>query len=194
MLLNIMILRYILKSVYCYDKSEFSHIWVYIIYICWWHTKVLLIIKWYTNSTQKKIFSSSPPQFPCTQIPSITDFSYIWCFINFYYFYDPSCNRKCIQCVTKKLPDLRKRIFSELTCYENISMTTAVPRGVKIILLNHAQVKHVMSIFVPSPKKGGKGTIKHQHWRVPEMFSAVVKMLVQVYQVKCIVLWRIQEF
>ena len=92
-------------------QIQFSHIWVYIIYVCWWHTKALLIIKWYTNSTQKKIFSSSPPQLPCTEILSITDFSYIWCFMNFY---DSSCNRKCIQGVIKKLPDLRKRIFSEL--------------------------------------------------------------------------------
>jgi len=33
-------------------------------------------------------------------------------------------------------------------------MTTAVPGGVKILLLNHGQVKHLMSIFAPSPKKG----------------------------------------
>jgi len=31
---------------------------------------------------------------------------------------------------------------------------------------------------------------QHQHWRVPEMFSAVRKMLVQVYRVKRRVLWR----
>jgi len=42
-------------------------------------------------------------------------------------------------------------------------MTTAVPGGVKIFLMNHALVKHLMSIFVPSPKKGDKGTIMHQH-------------------------------
>jgi len=42
MLQKILILMYILISVYCSDKSEFSHISVYIIYICWWHTKVLL--------------------------------------------------------------------------------------------------------------------------------------------------------
>ena len=35
-----------------------------------------------------------------------------------------------------------------------MSMTTAVPVGVKIFLLNQVQVKHLMSIFVPSPKKG----------------------------------------
>jgi len=33
-------------------------------------------------------------------------------------------------------------------------MTIAVPVGLKIFLLNHGQVKHLMSIFVPSPKKG----------------------------------------
>jgi hypothetical protein len=31
-------------------------------------------------------------------------------------------------------------------------MTTAVPRRVKIFLLNHGQVKHLTSIFIPSPK------------------------------------------
>jgi len=33
-------------------------------------------------------------------------------------------------------------------------MTTAVPGEVKTFLLSHGQVKHLMSIFVPSPKKG----------------------------------------
>jgi hypothetical protein len=33
-------------------------------------------------------------------------------------------------------------------------MTTAVPREVKKFLLNHGQVKHLMSIFVPTPKTG----------------------------------------
>jgi hypothetical protein len=37
---------------------------------------VLLIIKLYTNIRQKKLFSSSPPQFPHIDIPNITDFSY----------------------------------------------------------------------------------------------------------------------
>jgi len=32
-------------------------------------------------------------------------------------------------------------------------MTTVVPGGVKIFPLNHGQVKHLTSIFVPSPKK-----------------------------------------
>jgi len=35
-----------------------------------------------------------------------------------------------------------------------MSMTTAVPGGVKTFLLSHGQVKHLMSIFIPSPKKG----------------------------------------
>jgi hypothetical protein len=34
-----------------------------------------------------------------------------------------------------------------------MSMTTAGPAGVKIFLLNHRQVKHLTSIFVPSTKK-----------------------------------------
>jgi len=34
-----------------------------------------------------------------------------------------------------------------------MSRTTVVPRGVKIFLLNHGQVKHLMSIFVPSTNK-----------------------------------------
>ena len=33
-------------------------------------------------------------------------------------------------------------------------MTTAVPEGVKIFLLNHGQVKHQTSTFIPSTKKG----------------------------------------
>jgi hypothetical protein len=33
-------------------------------------------------------------------------------------------------------------------------MTTAVPGEVKKFLLSHREVKHLMSIFVPSPKKG----------------------------------------
>jgi len=33
-------------------------------------------------------------------------------------------------------------------------MTTAVLGGVKTFLLSHGQVKHLMYIFVPSPKKG----------------------------------------
>jgi len=33
-------------------------------------------------------------------------------------------------------------------------MTTAVPEGVKTFLLNHGQVKHLMSIFRPSLKEG----------------------------------------
>jgi hypothetical protein len=32
-------------------------------------------------------------------------------------------------------------------------MTTVVPRGVNTLRLNHGQVKHLMSIFVPFPKK-----------------------------------------
>jgi len=35
-----------------------------------------------------------------------------------------------------------------------MSITTGVPGGVKTFLLNHGQVKHLMSIFIPSPKKG----------------------------------------
>jgi len=35
-----------------------------------------------------------------------------------------------------------------------MSMTTAVPGEVKTFLLSHRQVKHLMSIFVPSPKIG----------------------------------------
>jgi hypothetical protein len=42
-------------------------------------------------------------------------------------------------------------------------MITVVPGGVKIFLLNHAQVKHLMSIFVPSPMKGDKETIMHHN-------------------------------
>jgi len=34
------------------------------------------------------------------------------------------------------------------------------------------------------------GSWRHQYWRVPEMFSAVGKMLVQVYRAKTGVLWR----
>jgi hypothetical protein len=33
-------------------------------------------------------------------------------------------------------------------------MATVVPGGVKTFLLNHGPAKHLMSIFVPSPKKG----------------------------------------
>ena len=33
-------------------------------------------------------------------------------------------------------------------------MTTALPGGVKIILLNHGQVKQLMYVFIPSAKKG----------------------------------------
>jgi len=44
----------VLISIYYSDKSEFSHTWIYIIYIWWWHTKVLLFMKWYKNSKQKK--------------------------------------------------------------------------------------------------------------------------------------------
>jgi hypothetical protein len=32
-------------------------------------------------------------------------------------------------------------------------MTTAVPGGVKTFLLNYGQVKHLTSVFIPSPKK-----------------------------------------
>ena len=35
-----------------------------------------------------------------------------------------------------------------------MSMTTAPPAGVKTFLLNHEQVKHLTSNFIPSPKKG----------------------------------------
>jgi len=42
-------------------------------------------------------------------------------------------------------------------------MTTAVRGGAKTLLLKHAQLKHLMSIFVPSPKKAHKGIIMHQH-------------------------------
>jgi len=31
-------------------------------------------------------------------------------------------------------------------------MTTVVPEGVKTFLINHGQVKHLTSIFIPSPK------------------------------------------
>jgi len=41
-----------------------------------------------------------------------------------------------------------------VTYWKGMSMTTAVPGEVKTFLLNHGQVKHLMSIFVPSPKKG----------------------------------------
>jgi hypothetical protein len=33
-------------------------------------------------------------------------------------------------------------------------MTTGLSGGVKTFLLAHAQVKHLTSIFIPSPKKG----------------------------------------
>jgi hypothetical protein len=33
-------------------------------------------------------------------------------------------------------------------------MTIALPGGVKTFLLDHGEVKHLMSIFIPSPKKG----------------------------------------
>ena len=51
----------------------------------------------------EKNFSSSPPQFPHTDIHCITDFSYSSCFINFYYFHDSSCNSKCIEYETKRI-------------------------------------------------------------------------------------------
>ena len=35
-----------------------------------------------------------------------------------------------------------------------MSITTGVPGGVKTFLLNHGQVKQLMSVFIPSPKKG----------------------------------------
>jgi len=41
-----------------------------------------------------------------------------------------------------------------------------------------------------SEKENTAGLEEHQHWRVPEMFSAVGKTLVQVYRVKRRVLWR----
>jgi len=67
--------------------------------------------KLYTNIRQKKKYSSSTPQFPCIEIPSIPDFSYISCFINFFYFLDSSCKWKFIQCVTKNLPNVKKSTF-----------------------------------------------------------------------------------
>ena len=42
-------------------------------------------------------------------------------------------------------------------------------------------------------EKENAGSLEHQQWRVPEMFSAVGKTLVQVYRVKRRVLWRILE-
>ena len=42
---------------------------------------------------------------------------------------------------------------------------------------------------VQSEKENAGGLEQDQHWRVPEMFSAVGKMLVQVYRVKRRVLW-----
>ena len=41
-----------------------------------------------------------------------------------------------------------------------------------------------------SEKENAGGLEQHQHWRVPEMFSAVGKTLAQVYRVKRRVLWR----
>ena len=41
-----------------------------------------------------------------------------------------------------------------------------------------------------SEKENAGGIEQHQHWRVPEMFSAVGKTLVQVYWVKRRVLWK----
>jgi len=41
-----------------------------------------------------------------------------------------------------------------------------------------------------SEKENTGGLEQHQHWRVPEMFSAVGKTLVQMYWVKRRVLWR----
>jgi hypothetical protein len=35
-----------------------------------------------------------------------------------------------------------------------MTMTTVVLGGVKTFLLNHGQVKHLTSIYVPTPKKG----------------------------------------
>ena len=41
-----------------------------------------------------------------------------------------------------------------------------------------------------SEKENAEGLEQHQHWRVKETFSAVGKMLVQVYRVKRRVLWK----
>jgi hypothetical protein len=45
------------------------------------------------------------------------------------------------------------KIYWQLTCWEDMSITTAVQGGVKKFLLKHGQVKHVTSVFIHSPKK-----------------------------------------
>ena len=44
--------------------------------------------------------------------------------------------------------------------------------------------------YQPGEEENAGGLEEHKHWRVPEMFSAVRKTLVQVYWVKRRVLWR----
>jgi hypothetical protein len=44
------------------------------------------------------------------------------------------------------------RVLQTITKLE-INKTTAVPGRVEIFLLNHGNVKHLTSIFIPSPKK-----------------------------------------
>ena len=61
-----------------------------------------------------------------------------------------------------------------------MSMTIAVPVGVKIFLLNHGKVKYLMSIFVPSPKKGDV-TMCTQNCTIA-LFSDANKILLRIIQ------------
>jgi len=105
------------------------------------------------HQTQKKFFSSSPPQFPHTEIPSITDFSYIWCFLVFIIFLILPATESVLS-VRQKIYQTWYKAYWELIWWEDMSMTTDVTGEVKTFLLSHGQVKHLMYIFVPSPKKG----------------------------------------
>jgi len=61
-------------------------------------------------------------------------------------------------------------------------MTTAVLGGVKTFLLNHGQVKHLMSIFVPLPKKGDVTKCTHNCSIV--LFPDANKILLRIIKKK----------
>ena len=63
-----------------------------------------------------------------------------------------------------------------------MSVTTALPGGVKTILLNHGQVKHLISIFVPSPKKADVTTCTDNC--TIALFPHATKIVLRIIQIQ----------
>ena len=69
-----------------------------------------------------------------------------------------------------------------LICWEDMSLTTVVPRKVNTFFLNHGEVKYITSIYAPSHMKGD--VTKCTNNPVIALFPHAKKVLLRIYLIQ----------